>query len=102
MAPECLERVSLSRSRMLLEVMSEPAETIVLRRARLDEHDQLEDLQAHASLDVPEYRDQLLADPNALHVPPAQIANGQIIVAEYRGRVAGFAAVVAGALDGLF
>ena len=32
----------------------------------------------------------------------AQIANGQVIVAEIDGEIAGFAAVVGGELDGLF
>ena len=82
--------------------MSNPGETIILRRARADEHPLLEQLQAHASLELPEYRDQLLANPDAVHLPPAQIANGQVIVAEYRGQVAGFAAVVGGELDALF
>jgi GNAT superfamily N-acetyltransferase len=82
--------------------MSGPAETIILRRARPDEHEELERLQTHASLDLPEYREQLLANPDAIHLPPAQIANGQVIVAEYGGQVAGFAAVVGGELDGLF
>ena len=35
-------------------------------------------------------------------LPPAQIANGQVIVAEIGGEIAGFAAVVGGELDGLF
>jgi GNAT superfamily N-acetyltransferase len=82
--------------------MSKPAETIILRLARPDEHWELEQLQRHASLDLPEYRDQLLRNPEAIHLPPAQIANGQVIVAEYRGQIAGFAAVVGGELDGLF
>jgi GNAT superfamily N-acetyltransferase len=82
--------------------MSKNAETIVLRLARPDEHHELEQLQAHASLDLPEYREQLLANPDAIHLPPAQIANGQVIVAEYRGQIAGFAAVVGGELDALF
>jgi len=41
-------------------------------------------------------------DATAIHLPPAQIANGQVIVAELDGKVAGFAAVVGGELDGLF
>lgn len=82
--------------------MSKPAETIILRRARPAEHDELEQLQAHASLELPEYRDRLLANPAEVHLPPAQIANGQVIVAEFRGQVAGFAAIVGGELDGLF
>ena len=82
--------------------MSNRAETLSLRLARIEEHDQLEDLQRRASLELPEYRDQLLAHPDAIHLPPAQIANGQVIVAEAGGVVAGFAALVGGELDGLF
>src|SRR4051812_17997295 len=82
--------------------MSERADTVILRLARPDEHRDLEQLQAYASLDLPEYRDRLFADPDAVHLPPAQIANGQVIVAEYRGQLAGYAAVVGGELDGLF
>lgn len=62
----------------------------------------LEELQRRASLELKEYRNQLLANPDAIHLPPAQIANGQVIVAELDGEVAGFAALVGGELDGLF
>jgi putative acetyltransferase len=82
--------------------MSKPADLITLRRARPEEHEELEDLQRRASLELLEYRDQLLANPDAVHLPPAQIANGQVIVAEIGGEIAGFAAVVGGELDGLF
>ena len=82
--------------------MSKRADTITLRLAKPDEHDELEDLQRRASLELPDYRDQLLANPDAVHLPPAQIANGQVIVAEFAGEIAGFAAVVGGELDGLF
>lgn len=82
--------------------MSNPADTLSLRRARIEEHEELEELQRRASLELPEYRDQLVADPDAIHLPPAQIANGQVIVAEMGGEVVGFAAVVGGELDGLF
>lgn len=82
--------------------MSKRTDTTILRFARPEEHAELEQLQAHASLELPDYRQQLLADPEAIHLPPAQIANGQVIVAEYNGQIAGFAAVVAGELDGLF
>ena len=82
--------------------MSKRADTISLRLAKPEEHDELEDLQRRASLELPEYRDQLLANPDAVHLPPAQIANGQVIVAELGGEIAGFAAVVGGQLDGLF
>jgi GNAT superfamily N-acetyltransferase len=87
---------------MLPGAMSKPADTIVLRLAKPEEHEELEDLQRRASLELPEYRDQLLANPDAIHLPPAQIANGQVIVAELGGDIAGFAAVVGGELDGLF
>ena len=82
--------------------MSNRAESLTLRLARPEEHDELEDLQCRASLELPEYRDQLIANPDAIHLPPAQIANGQVIVAELDGEIAGFAAVVGGELDGLF
>jgi GNAT superfamily N-acetyltransferase len=82
--------------------MSNPAESLTLRLARPDEHDALEDLQRRASLELPEYRDQLIANPDAIYLPEGQIANGQVIVAELGGAIAGFAAVVGGELDGLF
>ena len=76
--------------------------SLIFRLADSDEHIDLEELQRRASLELPEYREQLLANPDAIHLPPAQIANGQVIVAELDGEVAGFAAVVGGELDGLF
>jgi len=82
--------------------MSNPADTLSLRLARPEEHDELEDLQRRASLELPEYREQLLDDPDAIYLPEGQIANGQVIVAEIGGVIAGFAAVVGGELDGLF
>jgi GNAT superfamily N-acetyltransferase len=82
--------------------MSDHAETITLRLARPEEHEDLENLQRRASLELPEYREQLLDHPDAIHLPLSQIANGQVIVAEAGGVIAGFAAVVGGELDGLF
>jgi GNAT superfamily N-acetyltransferase len=82
--------------------MSNPADSLTLRLARPDEHDELEELQRRASLELPEYRDQLIANPDAIYLPEGQIANGQVIVAELGGEIAGFAAVVGGELDGLF
>ena len=82
--------------------MSKLAEGVTLRLARPEEHDALEDLQRRASLELPEYRDQLLDNPDAIYLPEGQIANGQVIVAELDGEIAGFAAVVGGELDGLF
>jgi GNAT superfamily N-acetyltransferase len=43
-----------------------------------------------------------MLNPDAIHLPPAQIANGQVIVAEVDGHIVGFAALVGGELDGLF
>ena len=84
--------------------MSKRADSLSLhlRLAEPGERAELEELQRRASLELPEYRAQLLANPDAIHLPPAQIANGQVIVAELDGEIAGFAAVVAGELDGLF
>jgi GNAT superfamily N-acetyltransferase len=82
--------------------MSNHADSLTLRLARPEEHDELEELQRRASLELPEYRDQLIANPDAIYLPEGQIANGQVIVAEIGGEIAGFAAVVGGELDGLF
>lgn len=82
--------------------MSNHADSLTLRIAEPHEHDELEDLQRRASLELPEYREQLLDNPDAIHLPLSQLANGQVIVAELDGEIAGFAAVVAGELDGLF
>jgi len=82
--------------------MSKRAEALVIRLAQPDECHGLEELQRRASLANPVDRPHLEAHPDAIHLPPAQIANGQVIVAELDGKVAGFAAVVGGELDGLF
>ena len=84
--------------------MSKRADTFSfsLRLAEPEELEELEQLMARASLELPDYREALMANPDAIHVPPAQIANGQVIVADMDGVVVGFAAVVSGELDGLF
>ena len=82
--------------------MSKRADALHIRPARPDEHLPLEELQRRASLANEEHRESLQAHPDAIHLPPAQIANGQVFVAELDGRIAGFAAVVGGELDGLF
>ena len=82
--------------------MSKPVEGLTIRFAQPDEREELEALQRRASLALAEYREQLEANPEAIHLPPAQVANGQVLVAELDGRIAGFAAVVGGELDGLF
>ena len=55
-----------------------------------------------ASLALDAYRDDLLANPDAIELPMQQITDGDVIVAEADGIAAGFAAVVGGELDGLF
>ena len=82
--------------------MSNLDDSLTLRLARPEEHDELEELQRRASLELPEYRDQLIANPDAIYLPEGQIANGQVIVAVAGGDIIGFAAVVGGELDGLF
>ena len=82
--------------------MSNHADSLTLRIAEPHEREELEDLQRRASLELPEYREQLIDNPDAIHLPLSQVANGQVIVAELDGEIAGFAAVVGGELDGLF
>lgn len=80
---------------------------VITRAARPDEREALEALQRRASLNNPGDRDALLAHPDAIVLPAEQIAQGDVIVAELDGAVAGFAAVLAredgeAELDGLF
>ena len=82
--------------------MSKPAEELRIRLARSFERDELEDLQRRASLALPEYRAMLEAHPDAIALPAEQIENGDVLVAEADGRIAGFAALIGGELDGLF
>ena len=80
--------------------------TFRIRPAVIEEWAVLEDLQRRASLQPGPYREQLLAHPEAIALPPEQIERGQIFVAEREGRIAGFAAVVEidgkAEIDGLF
>ena len=79
---------------------------MIIRLARREERQALEDLQRRASFALPEYREQLMAHPDAIELPAEQIERGEVIVAEIDGRVTGFAAIVekeeAMELDGLF
>jgi GNAT superfamily N-acetyltransferase len=77
------------------------------RPATIGERDALEALQWRASLVWEEYRDALLAHPDAIELPVEQIVEWRTIVAELEGRIVGFAVVLprddGGAeLDGLF
>ena len=77
-----------------------------IRRALPHEREALEDLQRRASLALDEYREVLLAHPDAILLPPEQLALGQVQVAEDDGNILGFSAVImsekAAELDGLF
>ena len=82
--------------------MSKRADALHIRLARPEERLDLEALQRRASLALPEYREQLEAHPDAIELPAERIERDQVIVAELGERLAGFAAVVANELDGLF
>ncbi|HSC45778.1 MAG TPA: GNAT family N-acetyltransferase [Candidatus Acidoferrum sp.] len=64
-----------------------------IRRAVISEQKELEELQLQASLTNAGDRDALLANPDAIEVPLAQIADGRVFVAEWDGTIVGFAAV---------
>jgi GNAT superfamily N-acetyltransferase len=80
---------------------------LVIRLALPGERAALEALQWRASLAYPDYRDLLLAHPDAIEVPIGQIEAGQVWVAEDHADLVGFAAVLPRAdgdleLDALF
>jgi GNAT superfamily N-acetyltransferase len=87
--------------------MAEPVE--VIRDATPDETGALEDLQRRSSLVWEEYRDQLLAHPDAISLPVSAIRDGAVRVACGNDRVLGFSVMVPSVdgdgpdeLDGLF
>jgi len=82
-------------------------EEVLIRPAQVAELAELEALQRRASLANPGDREAVLAHPDAIEIPVAQLENGWGFVAERDGRVAGFAIVVPREdgdvdLDGLF
>jgi ribosomal protein S18 acetylase RimI-like enzyme len=66
---------------------------LLIRQAVTSEQKQLEDLQLRASLTNAGDRAALLAHPDAIELPLAQIAAGSVFVAEWNGVIVGFAAV---------
>ena len=68
--------------------------SIVIRIARVSEKQQLEALQWRASLNNPGDRAALLANPDAIAIPDAQIEAGSVFVAEADGVIVGFAAIL--------
>ena len=80
---------------------------VLIRPARAEERGLLEDLQRSASLALDDYREALLAHPDAIALTAGEIAAGRVHVTEVRGRVVGFMVLMpkhAGELelDGLF
>ncbi|QIK95251.1 GNAT family N-acetyltransferase [Sphingomonas sp. HDW15A] len=75
---------------------------MIIRAAKKEEHEALEEIQRRASLALEDYRTDLEANPDAIAIPEAQIERGDVIVAELDGRLAGFAALDGSELDGLF
>jgi hypothetical protein len=69
-------------------------ERFLIRHAFVSEQKELEELQRRASLTNVGDRDALLAHPDAIELPPEQIAAGSVFVAERNGAVAGFAALL--------
>jgi N-acetylglutamate synthase-like GNAT family acetyltransferase len=82
-------------------------QNFLIRYAAVFEQKELEDLQLRASLTNAGDRDALLANPDAIELPLAQIASGRVFVAELNGTIVGFATVEprsdgASELDALF
>ncbi len=80
---------------------------VLIRTAVLSEQKALEALQLRASLSNAGDRDALLANPDAIQLPPEQIAAGRVFVAEWNGAIVGFSAILPRAdgdteLDALF
>lgn len=80
---------------------------ITIRIAAADDQKPLEALQWRASLEDSDYRDALLANPDAIELPLEQIEAGGVFVAETSGCIKGFAAILPREdgdfeLDGLF
>ena len=67
---------------------------VLVRPAVASEHKALEALQWRASLNNPGDREHLLANPDAIELPLAQIAAGGVFVAEENGSITGFAAIL--------
>ena len=80
---------------------------ILVRLARRDERQALEELQRRASLEWEDHRADLMAHPDAVVLPADQIEAGRVHVADIQGRIGGFCVVLARSdgdseLDGLF
>jgi GNAT superfamily N-acetyltransferase len=67
---------------------------ITLRTAVAADQQTLEALQWRASLNNPGYREALLANPEAIELPPQQIVGGNVFVAAVAGSIKGFAVIL--------
>jgi GNAT superfamily N-acetyltransferase len=67
---------------------------LTCRPALVSERQALEDLQRRASLNNPNDREALLANPDAIELPLEQIVAGHVFVVERDGVTLGFAAVI--------
>jgi GNAT superfamily N-acetyltransferase len=81
--------------------------SIEIRDGVLDEVHPLEELQRRASLVAPDYRDALMAHPEAIHLPADDVREHRTRVAVVDARLAGFSVVLpvhdsSCELDGLF
>jgi len=84
-------RICKRRPRLIRRITD--LKDILIRPAAVSEQKELEDLQLRASLTNAGDRDALLANPDAIELPIAQIAAGGVFVAEWNGKIVGFAAV---------
>lgn len=87
--------------------MAETVPAVSIRSARAGERQALEALQRRASLSNAGDRDALLANPDAVRLPEAQIDARQVFVADREGGRVGFSVVLPrddgdAELDGLF
>jgi GNAT superfamily N-acetyltransferase len=72
-----------------------------------DERSALEDLQRQASLVWPDYRDAILKHPDSIHLPPVQLDERRVRVAETTLETVGFSVILSpvariAEVDGLF
>jgi GNAT superfamily N-acetyltransferase len=67
---------------------------VTIRAAAVSEQKALEAVQWRASLNNPGDREALLANPDAIALPIAQLEAGGVFVAEIAGSVTGFAAIL--------
>jgi N-acetylglutamate synthase-like GNAT family acetyltransferase len=86
--PSLLIVATLNESSLIVSM-----ENILIRPAANSEQKQLEALQLRASLNNAGDRDALLAHPDAIQLPLAQIAAGGVFVAESNGAIVGFATI---------